>query len=203
MSEICIISLNCQGIGQLQKRTDIFQFLKEKKYNIYCLQDTRISPGRDEMFARTKWNDECYFSSYKSNARGVAICFNSKFEYKVHGVKSDPNGNYLILDVTIENNKLTLAAIYGPNNDNPTFFSDIIDKIENIGNEKIIWCGDFNLVLDPDIDYCNYKNINNKKAREKVLEIMEDRYLEDPFRELHPSLKRYTWRRKHPFQQAK
>ena len=30
-------------------------------------------------------------------------------------------------------------------------------------------CGDFNVVLDPDLDYDNYKHINNQKSRNKVL----------------------------------
>ena len=53
------------------------------------------------------------------------------------------------------------------------------------------------------MDYCNYKTVNNKNAREAVLEIIQEMYLVDPFRDLHPSLKRYTWRRKHPFQQVR
>jgi len=36
---------------------------------------------------------------------------------------------------------------------------------DNFENEDIIICGDFNLVLDPDIDYNNYVNINNRLAR--------------------------------------
>ena len=59
--------------------------------------------------------------------------------------------------------KLTLINLYGPNNDNPQFFQDI-----------------FNFI---DLDYYNYKYINDTKAREKVLDIMNKNYLLDPFRE--------------------
>ena len=31
-------------------------------------------------------------------------------------------------------------------------------------------------VLNPELDYYNYKGINNAKAREKVLEIMSTKY---------------------------
>ena len=64
-------------------------------------------------------------------------------------------------------------------------------------------CGDFNLVLNPDIDYFNYLHVNNPNAREKVLEIIQERCLIDPFRELYPDLKRFTWRKRTPFKQAR
>ena len=59
------------------------------------------------------------------------------------------------------------------------------------------------MVLNPQVDYCNYKTINNKKARETLLDIIQEKFLLDPFRDLHPNIRRYTWRRKHPFQQAR
>ncbi len=62
--------------------------------------------------------------------------------------------------------------------------------VDEINNENCIICGDFNLVLDPDLDYHNYKNVNNKKAREKILEIIQEKYLIDPFRENNPVTKK-------------
>ena len=82
-------------------------------------------------------------------------------------------------------------------------FQTISDKIAELENDSVICCGDFNLVLNPKIDYNNYKTINNKKAREKLLDIINNRHLIDPYREEHPDLKRSTWRRKRPFQQAR
>ena len=203
MAEIEIISVNCQGIGLLPKRTDVFNYLKEKKYHIYCLQDTPFAPGADEKLVRSRWNNDCYFSSYKSNARGIAILFAKNFEYKVHNSISDPNGNFLLLDLTVHNNRFTLASIYSPNTDNPDFFKTVSEKIAELENKTVIWCGDFNLVLNPQLDYKNYKTINSKNAREKLLDIINEEHLIDPYRDAHPELKMYTWRRKQPLQQAR
>ena len=203
MAELNILTVNCQGIGLLPKRTDVLNYLKGKGCQIYCLQDTHFSPGVDEKFVRSSWNGDCYFSSLKSNARGIANLFAKHFEYKVNKCINDPNGNFLILDITAYNNRFTLASIYGPNIDNPFVFKTISDKIAELENDSVIWCGDFNLVLNPKIDYNNYKTINNKKAREKLLDIINNRHLIDPSREEHPDLKRCTLRRKQPFQQAR
>ena len=59
------------------------------------------------------------------------------------------------------------------------------------------------LVLDPTIDYCNYKRTNNVKAQEKVEEIIADHCLVDTWRELNPQLQRFTWRRTNPFQHSR
>ena len=77
----------------------------------------------------------------------------------------------------------------------PTKFR-FMSIVEEFGNENVIICGDFNLVLCPELDYCNYLHVNNPKLREKVLELIEERSLIDPYRQLYPDSYRYTWRKK-------
>ena len=55
---------------------------------------------------------------------------------------------------------------------------------------------DFNLVIDPYLDYQNYLHVNNPNARDLVLEQIIERSLIDPFRELYPDLHRNTRRKK-------
>ena len=118
----------------------------------------------------------------------------------MHNQVCDPSANFLLLDMSIENSRLTLASSYGPNSDNTAFYQTISSKISEIGNETIIWCGDLNIVLNPEMDYCNYKTIKNKKARETLIEIIQEKFLLGPFRDLHPNIRRYTWQRNNPFQ---
>ena len=202
MGSVKILSVNCQGLGNTEKRKDVFNLLRSKSYNIYCLQDTHFTCDAEKDI-RSMWGFECYFSSYSSNSRGVSIMFNNNFEFKVLKEKRDIHGNYLALDIELDKMKVTLLSLYGPNTDSPAFFDDIMNIIDDFGNESYIICGDFNLVLRPDIDYNNYCHVNNPKAREKVLEIVDERCLIDPFRELFPNLHRYTWRKKNPLKQAR
>ena len=108
--------------------------------------------------------------------------------------------------MTIYNQRLTLVNLYGPNSDNPNFFKQISTHIDNIDNTDIITCGDYNFVLNPELDYYNYKGINNAKARETILEtileILNDKYLMDPFKENYPAKKKFTWGKKSPCKQA-
>jgi len=191
---IQILSCNCLGLRDLQKRHDVFSYLRQKKYSIYCLQDTHFTKEIEHL-VRTQWGYQCYFSNYSSNGRGVAILFNNNFEYKCLQEKKDLHGNMLALNLIIDNENLTLITIYGPNADTPNFFKDLLEIIDDFGNDDIIVCGDFNLVINPELDYENYLHTNNRAARQKVLEIMEERELVDCYRHLNPHTKRYTWRK--------
>ena len=202
MTELKVLSANCQGLGDKGKRRDVFNYLKSKKYNIYCLQDTHFTYDIEKE-VRTMWGFECFFSSFRSNSRGICVLFNNNFEFKVLKEKGDNNGNYLVLDIQVDNLKITLVSIYGPNIDSPSFYSDIMSVVDDFRNENYIICGDFNLVLKPEIDYDNYLHVNNPNAREMLLDIIEERSLIDPFRELYPDRKRFTWRKRTPFKQAR
>ncbi len=84
-----------------------------------------------------------------------------------------------------------------------SFSETLFLQLKTFKNDNIILCGDFNLVQDTKLDYNNYKHINNKNAHTTVLEIKMQNNLTDPFREFHPNLRRYTWRRKNPIKQAR
>lgn len=201
MTSVKILQYNCQGANNNGKRIDLFQHLKEQKCEIYCLVDTHFSQ-KDQNLIRSQWNSDCVFNSYSSNSRGIAILFNN-IEYELHTQLNDTQGNYLIVDISVQSKRFTLAVIYGPNVDSPQFFKALFEEIDSIGNESLIMCGDFNLVLEPDLDYHNYRHINNRKARQLVLDEIEIRNLKDSFRILSPLQRRYTWRRTNPLQQAR
>ena len=166
MEGIRILTLNCQGLGDRKKRKDVFSYLRCKKYNIFCIQDTHFTP-EIENIVRAEWGYECHFSSLSSNSRGVAILFNNNFEYKVIREKKERDGNFLALDLEIENNRLTLITLYGPNTDSPDFYDRIIETLGLFDNDSYIVCGDFNLVVDPEKDCHNYKNTNNPSVNVK------------------------------------
>ena len=52
------------------------------------------------------------FFSYRSNSRVVAILFKNNLEFKVKNYIWDTKGNFLILDVQIENKDFLLVSLY-------------------------------------------------------------------------------------------
>ena len=56
-------------MGTNEKRLDVFDYLKSKNCDIYCLQDTHFTK-HTENFIQTQWgNNNCIFSSATSNKR--------------------------------------------------------------------------------------------------------------------------------------
>ena len=199
---IKIATVNCQGLSTPSKRKDVLNYYKNKKYSILCLQDTHFIQDL-EPYIEAQWGYKCVFNSYASNSRGVAVFFNNVFELVLHREKRDNSGNILALDISVDQNRLTLINLYGPNNDEPEFFEKVREVVLDFDNLYFIICGDFNISLNQQQDTFNYTHINNPKAKKKLIEIIEDIKLVDYFRVLNPDKQIYTWRRKTPIKQAR
>ena len=202
LDSIVVSSLNCQGLGNVQKRRDVFHYLKQKSYSIYCLQDTHFDKKLIK-YIRAEWGFKCFFSCYSSNSRGVAILFNNNFEFKVNKVHRDETGNYIIVSISTMDKELLLVNVYGPNRDNPEFYEKLMNTIKDYNNHNIIAVGDWNLVLDPSLDYENYKHVNNPKSKEVVENMMIQLDLTDIWRENNPECRRFTWRKTSPLKQSR
>ena len=200
--KLSIASLNCRGLAMPDKRRDVLHYLRNKSYSIYCLQDVHFSKEL-ESIVRAEWGFDCYFSSFTTNSRGVAILFNNNFTFKVHGCEMDELGNRLALDVEIEDYRITLVNIYGPNNDSPAFYDDLNDVVNEFENPHTIVCGDWNLILDEELDCRNYVKVNNPNARKRVIEVCNELDLIDVWRIQNPNCRRYTWRQHDTLKQSR
>ena len=67
--------------------------------------------------------------------------------------------------------RFSICSLYDPNSDSPAFYDELFEQIQNIGNSEFIIGGDWNLVVDPEIDAVNYKRIDNNKARESFKQL--------------------------------
>ena len=193
MADIKIISVNCQGLNDYKKRKDIFQYYRQQHCNILCLIDTHFTREMEQNI-RNEWGYEARFNSFTSKARGIAILFNNNFEYQIHEqLISESPGNVLSLSISIENRKISLICVYGPNEDSPEFYKKLADSIAKLNNDEMIIVGDFNLVLDTSKDYFNYLHVNNPKAREVVHQQIQSSNLVDIYRQFYPNVNRYIF----------
>ena len=197
-----VSSANCQGLQSKEKRRDVILYLKSKNYNIVCLQDTHWTK-KDKESVKDIWGGECFLHGMKSNSRGIAILLGTNFEYKVINHTEDREGNYLQILLQLQTFTLNLITLYGPNKDNPNFFVKIHEILEKNTADYTVLCGDFNFVMNPELDTQNYLHINNPRARCALQNIIESENLVDIYRQTHPSTRRYTWRKRTPLKQAR
>ena len=203
ISSLTIKTLNVNSIGKLQKRAQIFNFLLNKPADIYVILDTRLDKT-SELLAKSEWNGLSFFSSFSSQSRGVAIFLKKNLPVTIINTKTDTNGNFLQLLIKHEDRSLFLRGLYGPNVDSPLFYQNEIFTTEQDWNPDFsIYCGDWNLTLQPELDNLNYVRENNVRARDMVLNIMEGQNLYDVWRMENPLLKRYSWFKKDRFNPLK
>ena len=183
-----VLSVNRQGLCDKLKRTDVLNYLRQTSAWIVCIQDTLLTE-LDTKLTKQIWNNNCYLNGQKTNARGVGILLNNNFEHEVVEINKDQEGNYIQIIIKTSSFKLNVISLYDPNSDKPEFFEKIKQLIKTSPNfYYLIICGDFNLVLDPKKDSKNYKNINNPKSRQSVMQLMENFELVDAYRSIHPDI---------------
>ena len=121
-NNIVVVSANCQGLQNLQKRCDILMYFKEMNANIVCLQDTHwVEKGITKV--KEIWGHECFISGAKTNSRGVAILLKNNFEYKINTSTKDKEGNFVCINIETTAGVLNILSLCGPNTDSPNFFS--------------------------------------------------------------------------------
>ena len=194
MTTILIESVNCRGLRNFRKRSDIFLKAQENRVNILCLQETHLVDA-DKAKLRDEWNINFFLSGKDSKSGGVLIACDNNFEFKVHKTTIDHQGRFIIMDLElIDVARVLLCNLYAPNEDNPNFFIDLFSKIEDYNTKNLILTGDWNFVMDFNTDTYNYKKLNNPKAHKTVKQFMEKLYLIDIWRETHLDSREYTWR---------
>ena len=167
---------------------------------VSILQETHFTK-KEENYIRSQWGFECYYNSFSSQQKGVAILFNN-FEFKYVCMQSDNEGSLLILDVFIGEKQLTFINVYGPNRDTPDFYKNLLNKLSTCDN-PVVMAGDFNLVLNQEMDTYNYTSLNNPSARNVVLEMIIQNSLIDVWREMNVEKKEYTWFKRNHIKKAR
>lgn len=75
-----ILTSNCQGLSDYKKESDVLNYLYDRNYNIYFLQDTHFTSD-EEQNIHIFMGGETYLSSFRSNSRGVAVLFKNNSEF--------------------------------------------------------------------------------------------------------------------------
>ena len=195
--EIQISSLNVRGIGDKQKRSELFNWLRSKKISLYLLQEVHCSNDTISIWS-SEWGYKSLFSCCSSAKGGVAILFNNNFSFQILRLYLDTNGRFIMCDIEPEGKCNTLATLYAPNEDEPSFFQDFFDHLSDFQCDDLIIGGDFNLILDLDKDKKGGRYKTHTRSVKTLKEFIAKLDLIDAWRVLNPNTLRYTWRLKKP-----
>ena len=120
---------------------------------------------------------------------------NKNYGAKIMETETDKDGRVVCCKIEVDSRVFVVGNIYGPNNDSPDFFAEVVKIIDRLGSqESVLIGGDFNMVMDPTVDR---KDSTRNHTQSHVLwcEFMERVGLNDIWRMLNPEVRRYTWHR--------
>ena len=195
MSKTTIFTYNVNGISGKDKRIAIFQWLKTQKVDISLLQEVHFKQADKEKWEK-EWDGTIINSGNSSNQLGVSILFRNGLNIQILNTFEIEIGRVLAVHVRIENKEVFIINVYGPNKDDIDIFCKLEAFVKDRSDHLFIIGGDFNVVLEPNIDKQGGNPHTHLKCRKKIKSILETFQLNDIFRVQNPFTKRFTWRSK-------
>lgn len=106
-----VATINCRGLNTPSNRQNVSNLYKNKGYSIICVQETHFTT-KIEARIEAQWGISC-------------ILFNNNLNLNSTKEKKDNEGNVQAIDLSINDNRIILVNIYGPNFDLPDFYERI------------------------------------------------------------------------------
>lgn len=130
----------------------VLKQLTTLKASITFLQETHIGPKDTDLFENaTSWKS--YFTVYSTQSKGAAILLNKNIEQHYQYVRHDeePTGSYIVLFCKLYGQSFTLVNLYNHANDKRVL-ETLTQYLQEMATGILVVGGDFNTVIDPDID---------------------------------------------------
>ena len=195
MDVLKVLSCNVKGLAEKIKRKQVFNYLKQKWSDVVFMQETHTCKSQQKVW-KSAWRGTTIFSHGESNARGMAILFSQDLNAHILWTKTDSMGRYVFVKAKIDETVYMFCNCYAPNEDDSTFFVEIINELGNIVNVDItIWGGDFNKSLSSDDKLGKYYET---KSAQLLNQFTVDQNWTDIWRYFNPEIQQYTFFKRKP-----
>ncbi len=151
MHTLNILSLNVNGLNSAVKRTRVLEYLHRKSISCALIQETHLKQSDVARF-QNKYYKLIAFSCAQNKTKGVLILVNRKLNLTVEHIGSDEKGRFVFIRCKIYNNRLALVSIYGPNETDSAFLTQISKTLLEEIDYPLVVGGDFNAVINPVLD---------------------------------------------------
>ena len=189
-------TFNVNGLGEYDKRRQIFEWLKHEQCDICFLQELHCQNSSNDKWMQ-EWGSNAFFSGNSSNSTGIGILFRSSVIFTLIEYKEIIQGRIQLLKIHISDMDIVLINIYGPNKNDANFYSILEDLIKQYDSETLIIGGDYNTIIDNKKDKKNGRIDTNKNNNLKINSLISNYDLNDVWRIFNPELNRFTWHSNH------
>ena len=173
-----------------------------KNNNIICLQETHGKPSNVKLITKRLGFSNSVFSLINKQARGSAILWR---DGSLIAKETDSKGRIAGVSLELNDCKLNVISAYAPNLDGThaswdayvTFLTElelIADNlVEASDSNNLLIMGDFNMILDPELDSFSKDPKVYSIPKEQLLDMMDRLGLCDAFRTFNGDEKTYTF----------
>ena len=190
---------NHDQINVNQFHTKIISTFKKSNMIIFA-QDLRVQSNehiiKNEISVTPFGNFDYYLNSHSQRSRGVGIFINARINCHVFSIYKSLDQNIIILDCSLNNFRISLCNLYGPNCNCPDYHKQVKEKLISIGNKFFILGGDMNSIpiyasshtnpMFSNIDTLNMQSIPNAQNSNFLAQQVEEGFYVDLFRCLNP-----------------
>lgn len=163
MSELQFTSWNVRGLNKLLKLKQVMNRIKQLKAKIIFLQETHLTP--EDVVRVRRWPGRVFSASFSSHSRGVITLIHNSVPFRLINVVEDQFGRCSIIQCEILSIRLNLVNLYGPNDDNPSFFRNLFLSLADMPGSFII---------------------THAQTRKELLQYIKEFNLIDVWRKHHP-----------------
>lgn len=190
--DLRLISWNTKGMNKPIKICKVMARLQHLKGDIIFLQETHLRSSETSCIKRA-WMSHMFHSKFSDRSRGAAVINSKNVMFEPSHTVLDTNGRYVIVTGSLQNTPVVLASIYAPNWDDEKFFLKFFAKLPNLDDHHLIIGGDFNLVLNTNLDRSHVGNSPSSKSVKTVLDYMSQLGISDPWRFRNSNSKAFSF----------
>ena len=191
---IRIITINCNGLREPYKISYLKSMLENDRIDVCFIQETHIDNINLGNLVERKLNFKCFWSfTDNSRNKGVGILINKHFDCHISNFQFDNFGRFVLVDININDFDFRLISIYAPNAnvERKLFFEEIYHLF--LSTKPIIFGGDFNCVLNLDLDKMGGNPEKGNDGSYQLKNILNDYNLVDCYRKKYPNSREFTW----------
>ncbi|MEE6521481.1 hypothetical protein FKM82_019709 [Ascaphus truei] len=122
-------SLNVKGLQNNRKRRLALQDMKRSGGDIIFLQETHFT-SQDPPNLFKKVFPMCFFASFTSKKRGVAVLIRQGTPFNHIKTTADPEGRFLVVYGSLAGSAIALINVYAPNENQTEFLKRVLEGID-------------------------------------------------------------------------
>ena len=149
---------NVKGIKVTEKQLKLFEYLRKNINNngFRFLQEAH-SLSNDEQELKDDFRGPLFFSYWKSNFCGVAICYFGTEAFKVVSTSCNRNGQILIPDAELNGTNFLLIDFYNSDSESEqvsafSTLQKLLEKVDDFNKKNVVLGSDFYLIFDCKFD---------------------------------------------------